>query len=185
MSQQNPKNWPVALSYGQKGFLPVGSLTGQTGPHPAKRPPTPPPKTALSRFPGTSGTPNRVHWVRISHAIKLVGGHFAHSGPQDLGNPFLGVFGPEWGRAISFSPQHPQQQVNREFLEKTRLEPPNAVRVRKLRNTNAVQLSQTFPANGPVAPSYGQNEFWLHNRQNGSATTMDPPPWINQARRSL
>ena len=45
--------------------------------------------------------------------------------------------------------------------------------VRKLRNANAVPVSQNIAENSPVAPSYGQNGFfvgWVPNRQNRSLT---------------
>ena len=55
-------------------------------------------------------------------------------------------------------PRPLQKPVNREFL-KTRVEPPNVVRVRKLRNANAVPMSQNIPENSLVAPSCGRNGF--------------------------
>ena len=64
MSQNIAKKSLVAPSYGQNGFLLVGSLTDRTSPQLTKWPPAPS-KTAISRAPGTHGTPNRVHWVRI------------------------------------------------------------------------------------------------------------------------
>ena len=64
MSQNTPEKSPLAPSYGQNGFLSVGSLTDRTSPQLTKWPPTPS-KTAICRAPGTRGTPNSVHWVRI------------------------------------------------------------------------------------------------------------------------
>ena len=64
MSQKIPENSPVAPSYGRNVFLSVGSLTDRAGPQLTKWPPAPP-KPAISRAPGTHGTANRVHWVRI------------------------------------------------------------------------------------------------------------------------
>ena len=57
-------------------------------------------------------------------------------------------------------PRPLQKPVNRDFLEKLRVNPPDAVRVRKLRNANAVPMSQNNPQKSPVAPSYGQNGFF-------------------------
>ena len=51
------------LKFTEMVFLSVGSLTDRTGPQLTKWPPAPP-KTAISRAPGTHGTANRVHWVR-------------------------------------------------------------------------------------------------------------------------
>ena len=68
VSQKLPENSPVAPGYGQNGFfLSVGALTDRTGPQPTKWP-LAPPRAPVSRTPGTHGTPNSVHWVRIQHA---------------------------------------------------------------------------------------------------------------------
>ena len=47
-----------------------------------------------------------------------------------------------WARGVAKFLPGPQKPVNREFLKKTWVEPPNVVKVRKLRNVNAVPMSQ-------------------------------------------
>ena len=77
---------------------------------------------------------------------------------------------------ISRSPPDPLKPVNRE-LRPQEAEPSEVVVLRKLRNENAVPMSQKIPENspGPVAPSYGQNshfrpQTWLRN-----FCPQDPP----------
>ena len=95
----------------------------------------------------------------FSMQTTLVGGHLAQNGPQDRENPLFGVFAPfqaPHGAAKFLSvPQTPQKPVNRE-LRPQEAEPLEVARVRKLRNANALLMSQKFPENSPVAPSYGQ-----------------------------
>ena len=58
------------------------------------------------------------------------------------------------------------------------MKPPNVIRVRKLRNANAVLMSQNIPQNSLVAPSYGQKEIfvgWVPDRQNESPTDKMAP----------
>ena len=111
VSQNNVENSPVAASYGRNGFLLVGSLTDKPGPQPTQWPQAPS-RAPVSRAPGAHGTPNRVHWVRISH---LVGRRFAQNGPHDRENPLFGVFGPfralNGAREISLSPPDPPKTI--------------------------------------------------------------------------
>ena len=66
------------------------------------------------------------------------------------------------GPGISQSARTPPKPSKSRTYRKTRVKPPNVVRIRKLRNANAVQMSQKNPGNSPVAPSYGQNSFlWV------------------------
>ena len=68
---------------------------------------------------------------------------------------FLARFGPRTGpQNFPKSPRPPQTSKSR-ISRKTWVEPPNVVKLRKLRNATAVQLSLNFPGNFPVAPSYG------------------------------
>ena len=157
MSQNIPENWPVAPSYGQKGFWSVGSLTNKTGPQPTKWPPAPPKKRPYLGSQGHVGPLTGFTGSAFSMRSNLVGGRFAQSGPQDRETPLSGAFGPFralGGRDISLSPR-PQKTSKSRISRKNRVEPPNVVGVRKLRTATAVQLSQKFPENSPVAPSYG------------------------------
>ena len=66
---------------------------------------------------------------------------------------FLARVGPQTG-SRNYPPRPPKTSKSR-VSRKTRVEPPNVVRLRKLRTATAVQLSQKLPENSPVAPSYG------------------------------
>ena len=125
MSKKNPRNWLVALSYGQNSFLLVASLTDLTGPQPTKQPPAP--KRPYLRSQGHVEPLTGFTGSAFSIRSNLFGGRYAPSGPQDRGNP----------------------------LEKLGVEAPDDVTVRKLRNATAFRLRQKFPENSPVAPSYG------------------------------
>ena len=94
----------------------------------------------------------------------LVGGHLAQNGPLDRENPLFGGFAPfrAPNGAAKFLqvPQTPQKPVNRE-LRPQEAGPSEVTTVRKLRNANALPMSQKFAENSPVAPSYGQNGFFF------------------------
>ena len=88
MSQNNPENLSVVLSYGQNGFLSVGSPTDETAP-------SPPPKRPYFGFQGHVGTLTGFTVVRIYHAIKFGRRVFPpRADPKE--NPLWGVFGPFW-----------------------------------------------------------------------------------------
>ena len=96
----------------------------------------------------------------FSMRSNLVGGRFAQNSPKIGKLHLFGVFGPfqaPGSRQISLVPPDSQNPVNRE-LRPQEAEPLKVAVVRKLRNTNALLMSQKSPeySAGPVAPSYGQ-----------------------------
>ena len=91
---------------------------------------------------------------------------------------FSGLF--FWSVGAQNFSKYPDPSKNQQIAisRNTQVKPPNIVRVRQLRNTNAVPMSQNIPGNSPVAPSYGGNGFfvgWVPNRQNRSATDEMAP----------
>ena len=65
MIQKFPQNSPLALSYGRYGFFLGGWVPNRQKRSRIDEMAPAPPKTTISRAPGTHGTANRVHWVRI------------------------------------------------------------------------------------------------------------------------
>ena len=119
----------------------VGSLTEKTDP--GRRPPAPP-RAPVSWAPGTHRIPNRVHWVRIWHAIEF-------ERPPRPGKStfwrFWPVLGSGWGRKTSPDPLKP---VNREWRPQE-AEPSEVQNVQKLRNAIWLQSTwvQTRPKGNP------------------------------------
>ena len=93
----------------------------------------------------------------FSMQTTLVRGHLAQNGPQGEIHflAFLAGFGPQTGRQNFSKSPDTQNPVNRE-LRPQEAEPSEVATVRKLRNANALPMSQEFPKNSPLAPSYGQ-----------------------------
>ena len=136
--QNRPENWPVAPSYRQNGF--VGWV-----PNRQNRSPTD--ETA------PSPTPKRPYLGSQGHVgPQTLGPHVAcdqiwSAGVSPRADPktgkihlwaFLARFGPQAGwQNFSKSPRPPKTSKSR-ISRKTRLEPPNVFRLRKLRNATAV-----------------------------------------------
>ena len=146
MSQKNPENSPLTPSYGRNGFF-VSWVPNRQNHSPTDEMAPSPPQNGHIPGPRSHGTPNRV------------GGHLAQNSPKGRENPFFGAFapflGPEQGCEIFLSLPDPLKPVNRELWPQ-QAEPSEVVVVQKLRNTNALPMSQKDPENPPVAPSYGQ-----------------------------
>ena len=75
---------------------------------------------------------------------------------------------------FSPSPPDPHKPVNH-GLRPQEAEPSKIADIRKLRNANAVPMSQKFPKKSPLAPSHGRNGFG--GRRGWSARA--PPPGQN------
>ena len=134
----------------------VWSLTDKTGPQPTKWPPAPP-KTAITWAPGTHGTPNRVHRVRIQHAIKFGLRAFHPERPPRPGNPPFRLFWPVWGPGRPRNSPRPQKSSKSRSVAAGGQTIENA-KCTKLRNTKAVPIGpKIIPEKSPLALSYGRN----------------------------